>query len=80
MRWILKPRVTVKGVCTMNPRLGPHRAPYQHGTSVHHTRTAIAFLAAQVLLLCSLLAAQASAEESSIFYALLDLRLSNAYI
>jgi hypothetical protein len=64
----------------MNHEFGPYRAPDQHGTTVHHTRTAIAFLAAQLMLLCSLLSVQASAAESSIFHGLLDLRFSNAYI
>ena len=64
----------------MNPGFGPHRAPDQDGTTAHHARTAIAFFAAKVFLLCSLLAPQASAEESSIFRGFLDLRLSDAYI
>ena len=64
----------------MNPGFGLHWAPDQDGTTVHHARTAIAFVAAKVFLFCSLLAAQASAEESSIFHGYLDLRLSNAYI
>jgi hypothetical protein len=80
MRWVLKSPVIVKGVCTLNPGFGPHWAPGQNGTTVHHARTAIAFFAATVLILCSLVAVQAGAEESSIFRGFLDLRLSDAYI